>query len=409
VFLSCSDWYRPLFPENREGLWEGPGKREEVGREGGKERPGAGDSKRAREYMASFNLRHDRQGGYLGGFVLAIVAIGIQEGFALIEPSNVCQDDLTTETLFASGSFHSCAASGMTLNSLQTVKDYKRKVVCWGWADFGQCNPPEIDHVTSVAAGARHSCATDRQRLATCWGSDLYGQISLPRSVPANTWNKRYCRIGDYVDDTGSKYYGMCEDNGLVEYKLEDAFQQPECLVPNNRLGVMIGHTRWNRTTDAREKPVYRFDGKFVCSVVAMAAGGHHTCLIYGNKICTNCNTGYMECFGWNDYNQSQVPQCFDGGQPSLGKMYPDPTEMPLCQWNRPTLMWKEVSAGLFHTCGITTWSELLCWGDNRSGQLANMVAGDYNFPTQVKFTKVCAGAYHSCGIIEVRDMPMQG
>ena len=29
-------------------------------------------------------------------------------------------------------------------------------------------------------------------------------------------------------------------------------------------------------------QPVFRFDGKFVCSVLRMAAGGHHTCFIYG-------------------------------------------------------------------------------------------------------------------------------
>jgi len=40
--------------------------------------------------------------------------------------------------------------------------------------------------------------------------------------------------------------------------------------------------------------------------------------------------------------------------------------------------------AGLFHTCAISTWGELVCWGDNRSGQLANMVVGEYTYPTQV-------------------------
>jgi len=70
---------------------------------------------------------------------------------------------------------------------------------------------------------------------------------------------------------------------GLVEYKIEEPFEKTECLVPNNRQGVIVGMTRWNTTTDFREKPVWRFDGKFVCSVIRMAAGGHHNCLIYGN------------------------------------------------------------------------------------------------------------------------------
>jgi hypothetical protein len=63
---------------------------------------------------------------------------------------------------------------------------------------------------------------------------------------------------------------------------MEEAFAKAECLVPNNRIGIQEGFTRWNSTTDYREKPVFRFDGKFACSVVRMSAGGHHTCLIFG-------------------------------------------------------------------------------------------------------------------------------
>ena len=63
---------------------------------------------------------------------------------------------------------------------------------------------------------------------------------------------------------------------------MEESFAKAECLVPFNRKGVQQGFTRWNSTTDYREKPVFRFDGKFVCSVVRMSAGGHHTCLLFG-------------------------------------------------------------------------------------------------------------------------------
>lgn len=63
---------------------------------------------------------------------------------------------------------------------------------------------------------------------------------------------------------------------------MEESFAKAECLLPNNRKGLQQGFTRWNSTTDYREKPVFRFDGKFVCSVVRMSAGGHHTCIIFG-------------------------------------------------------------------------------------------------------------------------------
>jgi hypothetical protein len=339
---------------------------------------------------------------WAGGVVLAVFALVLEEGGALIEPNNECLDQVVTTDLFAAGAFHTCGAIGMTVQTGigQTAADYARKLTCWGWEDFGQLDPPAIDHVTSLTAGARHSCATDRQRTPVCWGSNLYGQLDLPRPLGVA---QTYCRQGDYISDPSSRVKFMCEDKGLVDYNLEEPISKTECIVPNatgDRMGILEGFTRWNTTTDFREKPVFRFDNKFVCSVKRMSAGGHHTCIIYGDDQCTNCNTGYMECFGWNDYNQSSPPQCFDASKPRRVSMQGD-KDILQCDNNRSPLLWKDVSAGLFHTCAISTWGELICWGDNRSGQLANMVAGEYTYPTQIKFQKVCAGAYHSCTIME--------
>jgi hypothetical protein len=46
----------------------------------------------------------------------------------------------------------------------------------------------------------------------------------------------------------------------------------------------------------------------FTCSLTCSL-----TCSRAGDSECANCNTGFMECFGWNEYNQSDVPQCLDG------------------------------------------------------------------------------------------------
>jgi len=151
-----------------------------------------------------------RHRGYgWGGVLLKVVAIGMERSCALIEPSNVCQDKVATDVLFDTGFFHTCGATGMLTGS-QTTDDYRRKITCWGWGDFGQLDPPDIDHVTSVTAGARHSCATNRARLPSCWGSNLYGQADLPR--PLFEKQKIYCKVGDYIDTANSRVRGMCED-----------------------------------------------------------------------------------------------------------------------------------------------------------------------------------------------------
>jgi len=52
---------------------------------------------------------------------------------------------------------------------------------------------------------------------------------------------------------------------------------------------------------------------------------------------------------------------------------------------------WKQVSAGLFHTCAVRNEGSVQCWGSNSYGQRDNVPPGN--------FTSVDAGAYHNCGI----------
>ena len=116
--------------------------------------------------------------------LLAASLAGLEKGGALVERSNTCEDNVTTDVLFAAGAFHTCGAMGHVPNESSPSSAYRRRLMCWGWEDFGQLRPPEMDHVTSVAAGARHSCATDGQRLAACWGSNTHQQCNLPRPFP---------------------------------------------------------------------------------------------------------------------------------------------------------------------------------------------------------------------------------
>jgi hypothetical protein len=63
-----------------------------------------------------------------------------------------CLDGAKTARLFAAGAFHTCAANGTI-----TPKEEKprRKVVCYGWQEFGQGMAPEMDLVQSISGKAR--------------------------------------------------------------------------------------------------------------------------------------------------------------------------------------------------------------------------------------------------------------
>jgi alpha-tubulin suppressor-like RCC1 family protein len=66
-------------------------------------------------------------------------------------------------------------------------------------------------------------------------------------------------------------------------------------------------------------------------------------------------------------------------------------------------LRFLQVSAGLWHTCGITTEHVMYCWGQNKEGQAGNGYVDNIGTPTQMvtdlRFREVSAGDDHTCAI----------
>jgi alpha-tubulin suppressor-like RCC1 family protein len=48
-------------------------------------------------------------------------------------------------------------------------------------------------------------------------------------------------------------------------------------------------------------------------------------------------------------------------------------------------LVFAQITAGTYYTCGVTTAQLAYCWGHNTSGQLADWTATDRHVPTRVK------------------------
>ena len=149
-------------------------------------------------------------------------------------------------------------------------------------------------------------------------------------------------------------------------------------------------------TGSPRTTPV-PVSGGLTFSAVSAAPGerfdvGGHTCGI------TSEGAGY--CWGMNAFGQlgqggSTGPESCSGEQPCA--TVPQPVAGGL------TLAW--LSAGAWHTCGLTTADAAYCWGFQLVGELGTGVAGNSSTPGAVAgdltFAGASAGQYHSCGLTD--------
>jgi alpha-tubulin suppressor-like RCC1 family protein len=119
-----------------------------------------------------------------------------------------------------------------------------------------------------------------------------------------------------------------------------------------------------------------------------VSAGWRHTCAI---------NTGHsLYCWGRNE-----------NGQVGDGN-----TDTPHLGLHRVGAAgaWSSVSAGTYHTCGITTAKNLYCWGNNEYGEVGDGDTdsphlGLYRVGAAGVWSTVSTGSYHTCGITTAKNL----
>lgn len=115
-----------------------------------------------------------------------------------------------------------------------------------------------------------------------------------------------------------------------------------------------------------------------------VSAGTAHTCGV------TTTDQAY--CWGYNGFSTH-------GGQ--LGDGTTTRRLKPVAVVGG--LRFSQISAGVDHTCGVTTDNRAWCWGRNDYGQLGDGTSQSMLVPVAVaggrRFRVVSAGHFHSCGI----------
>ena len=242
-----------------------------------------------------------------------------------------------------------------------------------------------------VSAGWEHTCAVTTDYRAYCWGSNRAGQLGngaagAPVTSPVavqgglhfrqvsagvaftcgvTTDNRAYCwgsnnegQLGDGTTDARAEPVRVAGD--LAFRKVSTAWHNT-CGVTTDDHAYCWGNNGWGQLGDgttlttrlvpvavARHTPFSDVD-----------AGYLHTCGVSAK------NQPY--CWGDNSYGELGVK----GGGPNWQK----PRSRPTAVTGR--LQFRQVHAGHFDTCGVTTDSRGYCWGDNSFGKLGNGLPND--------------------------------
>ena len=268
----------------------------------------------------------------------------------------------------AVGARHACAVRGAgAVQSGGTV-------VCWGADDTGQLGDgggvdqltpvavPGITNATAVVAGAGFSCALLTDRTAVCWGDDSDGEI------------------GDGAPGTTPR--GPTPVMGLAGARSLAAHWQHACAVLTDGSVVCWGSNTSGQlgdgTTTNRGQPV-AVPG--LTNVVAVATGLSHSCAMIA---------GGIRC--WGDNSQGELGLGSDSTapvtQPTLVQIVIDPVA---------------IAAGAQQTCAVRLGGQVLCWGQNSSGQLGEGTMSSLAEPVPVtglgNGALVSAGATFSCAL----------
>ncbi len=244
---------------------------------------------------------------------------------------------------------------------------------CWGANAEGQLGdgsnsqsstPVDVTGVTNaaeIAAGGQHTCARTAAGALACWGFNSQGQLGDGTTSSRNT-PMSVSGFGGVATSLSAGQAHTCATTAVGGIR---------CWGRNDE--GMVG----DGTTIQRLLPadVLGLTGP----ATRVSAGSLNTCAVTG--------PGGAQCWGNNEFGQlgrgvtGDKTRAFDVVGLTSG--------------------WRDVDAGLYHTCAQGTGGALKCWGNNLDGQVGNGTQmQQYSPVASVRDTHSSppsAGGYHTC------------
>jgi len=265
----------------------------------------------------------------------------------------------------AAGGAHTCA-----LTTSGGVK-------CWGYnydvqlgdgTTTARSTPVDVSglesDVVTITAGGAHTCALTTSGGVKCWGRNFNFQLGDGTMIDRNT-PVDVIGLGSRVTAItagGNHTCALTTSDGV------------KCWGSN--LYGQLGHGTMNFYGTPVD--VIGLNG----DVTAIAAGWWHTCALMTD--------GGVKCWGANDSGQ-------------LGDGTRSDRSIPVDVSGLGSGV-AAITAGLFHTCALTTSGGVKCWGSNSSWQLGNITVGQPYIPVDVfglwsGVTAITAGLHHTCAL----------
>jgi len=220
--------------------------------------------------------------------------------------------------------------------------------------------------VTAISAGSNHTCALTAAGGVKCWGArgtasseswtpvDVSGLTSGVTAISAGVLHTCALTTAGGVKCWGSN---VAADGTARTYGQLGDGTQSDRSTPVDVTGLTSG-------------------------VTAISAGRQHTCALTA--------AGGVKCWGGNIYGQV-------GDGTDAGRLTPvDVTGL--------TSGVTAISAGLLHTCALTTAGGVKCWGYNGDGHLGDGTRDSRLTPVDVTgltsgVTAISAGSVHTCAL----------
>jgi alpha-tubulin suppressor-like RCC1 family protein len=249
---------------------------------------------------------------------------------------------------------------------------------CWGANAYGQLgNDSTVDSavpvtvfglgsgVAAVASGDTNSCALTTGGAVKCWGRNDVGQLGngtgvasrIPVAVSGLASGARAISI------SGAHACALTTAGAVKCWGFNDAGQ----------LG--------NNSTDNSFVPVAVLGlDSGIAAIAAMPFG--HTCALTA--------TGGVKCWGSNSAGQLGNDSLIDS---------PFPVDVVDLAGGVAA-----ITGGSTHTCALTVAGGVTCWGDNGNGKLGNGSTADSHVPIAVPslgagVIALSAGVFHTCAV----------